>query len=121
MTRARHVATRDRSPGRIVAPVGGARAARRTPAGQRAVATLKVLSPASILDLQRSVGNATVTTLIEHGSSPGRGRGAAVQRAPLPAAADPKGFTQPQGVKNVAGTGLTRLEVHGLAFGISGG
>jgi len=80
-----------------------------------------VLNPESILNLQRRVGNTIVTTLIELASVSARGPGATVQRAPLPAAADPQGYTQPQGVQNVAKTGLTRREVHGLKFGVSGG
>ena len=42
-----------------------------------------MLSPKSILDLQRHVGNAVVSTLIERASAPVRRRGATVQRAPL--------------------------------------
>jgi len=80
-----------------------------------------VLNPEWILNLQRHVGNTIVTTLIELASASARGSGATVQRAPLPAADDPHGYTQPQGVQNVAKTGLTRLEVHGLKYGVSGG
>jgi hypothetical protein len=80
-----------------------------------------VLTSESLLDLQRHVGNAIVSTVIERASAPVRGRGATVQRAPLSATDDPHGYTQAQGVTNVATTALTRLEVHGLTFGVSGG
>ena len=43
-----------------------------------------------------------------------------MHRAPLSATDDPRGFTQPQGVKNVEKTGLTRLEVHDLQYGVGG-
>src|SRR5262249_6515686 len=85
------------------------------------LSTPNVLNPESILNLQRQVGNTVVTTLIELASASARGPDATVQRAPLPAADDPHGYTQPQGVQNVAKTGLTPLGVHGLKFGVSGG
>ena len=121
MRRAKYVPTRERSPHQIAAPAPVARAARRTSVNANSAAKPNVLSPESILNLQRHVGNAIVTTLIEHASAPARGRGETVQRAPLPAADDPQGFTQPKGVANVANTGLTRLEVHDLKYGVSGG
>jgi hypothetical protein len=39
----------------------------------------------------------------------------------LPTADDPKGYTQSGGVKNVAKSGLTRIEVTGLKYGVKGG
>src|SRR5215217_4687313 len=61
----------------------------------------------SMLDLQRHAGNAAVTGLL--------------QRAPLGTTDDPKGYTSAAGVKNVAASGMTRREVHGLTYGIKGG
>jgi len=49
------------------------------------------LCPESILDLQRDVGNAVVSNLIERTSAPVRRRGATVQRARLPKTAAPAG------------------------------
>lgn len=121
MRRAKYVPTRERSPHQIAAPAPVARAARRTSVNASSAAKPNVLSPESILNLQRHVGNAIVTTLIEHASAPVRSPGATVQRAPLSATDDPHGYTQAQGVKDVAKTGLTRLEVHDLKFGVSGG
>src|SRR5215831_13074949 len=109
----------------LPAPDRGTGLRRRRPStysgrGKRA-AKPNVLNSESILNLQRHVGNTIVTTLIELASASARGLGATVQRAPLPAADDPHGYTQPQGVQDVVKTGLTRLEVHGLKFGVSGG
>src|SRR5437879_7392698 len=44
-----------------------------------------------------------------------------IQRDPLSSADDPQGYTQPAGVSNVAGSGTTRREVHGLKYGLKGG
>ena len=121
MRHVKYVPTRDGSPHRIAAPVPVATAARRTPIEGSPASKPNLLSPESILDLQRHVGNTIVTTLIALASASARSWGATVQRAPLPAADDPHGYTQPQGVQNVAKTGLNRLEVHGLKFGVSGG
>ena len=61
----------------------------------------------SLLDLQRHAGNAAVAGLL--------------QRAPLGTTDDPKGYTSAKGVKNVAASGMTRREVHGLTYGVQGG
>ena len=58
MRRAKYVPTRDRSPRRIVAPAPVARAARRTSVKGSSAAKPNVLSPESILDLQRHVASA---------------------------------------------------------------
>jgi len=121
MRHVKYVPTRDGSPHRIAAPVPVACAARRTLVEGSAAAKPNVLSPESILNLQQHVGNTIVATLIELASASARGPGVAVQRAPLPAADDPHGYTQPQGVQSVAKTGLTRVEVHDLKFGVFGG
>ena len=60
-----------------------------------------------MLDLQRHAGNAAVANLL--------------QRAPLGATDDPKGYTGAAGVQNVAASGMTRREVHGLKYGVTGG
>ena len=60
-----------------------------------------------MLDLQRHAGNAAVANLL--------------QRAPLGATDDPKGYTGATGVQNVAASGMTRREVHGLKYGVTGG
>src|SRR5690606_7899698 len=44
-----------------------------------------------------------------------------VQRAPLDPKQDPHGYTQPQGVKNVASSGTTRRVVTVPGLGVSGG
>jgi hypothetical protein len=64
-------------------------------------------APESLLDLQRHAGNAAVAGLL--------------QRAPLATADDPKGYTSAAGVKNVAASAMTRREVHGLKYGVTGG
>ena len=64
-------------------------------------------APGSVLDLQRHAGNAAVADLL--------------QRAPLGATDDPKGYTVAAGVQNVAASGMTRREVHGLKYGVTGG
>jgi hypothetical protein len=60
-----------------------------------------------MLDLQRHAGNAAVVGLL--------------QRAPLGATDDPKGYTSAAGVPNVAASGMTRREVRGLKYGVKGG
>ena len=105
----------------------------------------------SVLGLQRRVWNSAVVALLKsisrRGSSPTppqsrltpmqqraaasflRGAGLRAQRAtapvraaaPLPVADDPSGYTQPKGVANVANSGTTRIEVHGLKYGVVGG
>lgn len=86
----------------------------------------------SLVDLQRRAGNSAVRSLLLPATTPGRptrSRAPAVarppflpvQRAPLPKAQDPQGYTQPQGVGDVARSGMTRVEVHDLAYGITGG
>jgi len=73
------------------------------------------------VNLQRRLGNHAVSTLIQNAVVAARAQRSIVQRAPLSATDDPHGYTQPPGAKNVANTGLTRLEVHDLKFGVAGG
>jgi hypothetical protein len=82
----------------------------------------------SAVTLQRGAGNSAVVRLLERGgAAPTRGdpypseRQRNLQRDALPAADDPQGCTQPGGVKNVAKSGLTRIEVTGLKYGVKGG
>ncbi len=72
--------------------------------------------------MQRQAGNSAVVTWLERGSdeSPS-GQKSGLQRDLLDPADDPQGYTQPGGVKDVAKSGLTRVEVTGLKFGVEGG
>jgi hypothetical protein len=77
----------------------------------------ELLTPESVLALQRRAGNAAVTDLVHRGPPAVQRRKPGpkvVQRAPLPAADDPEGYTNAAGVADVRGTGLTRAEVHDL-------
>ena len=82
----------------------------------------------SAVTLQREAGNSAVVSLLERGGAAHtRGdpypseRQRNLQRDVLPTADDPKGYTQSGGVKDVAKSGLTRIEVTGLKYGVKGG
>ncbi|HST81577.1 MAG TPA: hypothetical protein VLL08_07555, partial [Kineosporiaceae bacterium] len=68
------------------------------------------LDTQSVLALQRRAGNSSVNRLLR-----------TVQRKPLSKDDDPDGYSSEKGKANVAGSGTTRREVHGLKYGISGG
>ena len=81
------------------------------------------------MTLQREAGNAAVVTLLERdGASPRTGRGRpgsdlerTLQRDELKPADDPQGYTKAGGVKNVSQSGMTRVEVTGLKYGVKFG
>jgi D-alanyl-D-alanine carboxypeptidase len=82
------------------------------------------LHPQTILRLQQSAGNAAVARLVATWTSGARSRIGmigSVQRVPLSAGEDPERYTEAAGRKDVASSGTTRLEVHDLKFGVSGG
>ncbi|HKD96671.1 MAG TPA: M15 family metallopeptidase [Micromonosporaceae bacterium] len=110
-----------RRPARPAPPV--ATTVEVTPAGT-ATAPPDLVTTASVLALQRRAGNAAVNKLVQraHPGAPRRQPAVKpVQRAPLDKADDPELYTQPGGHANVRQTGLTRVEVHGLKFGLKGG
>ncbi|PYG01881.1 D-alanyl-D-alanine carboxypeptidase [Georgenia satyanarayanai] len=74
----------------------------------------------TVLEMQRTAGNLAVTGLLTRARRR-RPPPRRVQRAPLDPKQDPKGYTQPQGVKNVASSGTTRRVVTVPGFGVTGG
>ncbi|HEY5979815.1 MAG TPA: hypothetical protein VIT41_09285 [Microlunatus sp.] len=104
----------------------------------------ETLTPESTIALQRRAGNAAIVTLLDlaagyryasvsnsdnlqDGTRPPAPdldrpdeRQSTVQRDTLDAADDPRGYTQPGGAK-VAGSGMTRIQVTGLSYGVKGG
>lgn len=89
--------------------------------------TRLALTRESATALQRRAGNSAVVGLIT-GRDRTRGRPRprdrqfrTVQRDELKPADDPKGYTKPGGVQNVERTGMTRVEVTGLKYGVAGG
>ena len=105
-----------------------AKAKSRTAVGD-ALRSREALTPESAITLQREAGNAAVVTLLERdGASPrtGRRRPASdreqtLQRDELKPADDPQGYTKAGGVKNVSQSGMTRVEVTGLKYGVKFG
>ncbi|WP_152190253.1 M15 family metallopeptidase [Georgenia satyanarayanai] len=93
---------------------GSGTAAETAPSGPRGTVRVDRLDPGTVLATQRAAGNRAVTGLLTR-------RRRRVQRAPLGPTLDPKGYTQPQGVRNVANSGTTRRVVTVPGFGISGG
>ncbi len=99
----------------------------RTAAGEQ-LRTRETLTRESATALQRRAGNSAVVRLIAGG---GRSRPRprpkvrqfkAIQRDELKDPADdPTGYTKPGGVKDVEKTGMTRVEVTGLKYGVTGG
>jgi hypothetical protein len=63
-----------------------------------------------LLTLQEQAGNRAVQRLVR-----------SLQRSPLGKDDDPHGYTGTAGVADVAGSGTTRVEVHGLKYGLKSG
>ncbi|WP_454084225.1 hypothetical protein [Georgenia sp. Marseille-Q6866] len=99
---------------------GSGTAGEITPTGLHGAFRTDRLDPRTILAMQRTAGNLAVVGLLTR-SRRRRPPPRRVQRAPLDPKQDPKGYTQPQGVKNVAGSGTTRRVVTVPGFGITGG
>ncbi len=109
-----------------VAPQPGTETTARNPDGAP-LRTRLALSRESATALQRQAGNSAVVGLITGGGRvrarprPRDRRSPTVQRDALTTADDPKGYTKPGGVQNVEKTGMTRVEVTGLKYGVAGG
>lgn len=78
------------------------------------------LDARTVLAMQRAAGNLAVAGLLAR-TRRRRPPPRRVQRAPLDPKQDPHGYTQPQGVKNVASSGTTRRVVTVPGFGVAGG
>jgi hypothetical protein len=91
--------------------------------------TRETLTRESATALQRLAGNSAVVSLIRGDSRPQPRRRPkvlqlkAIQRDEIdkPKDDDPKGYTKPGGVRDVENTGMTRVEVRGLKYGVTGG
>ena len=85
----------------------------------------EALTSESALALQRTAGNAALTTLLEHDGGPARttaeqNRFARVQRDEVGPAATQPDYAKPGGVP-VEKSGMTRVVVTGLSYGVKGG
>jgi hypothetical protein len=112
---------------RVRAPKLIVEATSRTAVGD-ALRSREAMTPDSAVTLQREAGNSAVVSLLERGGAAHtRGhpypseRQRNLQRDVLQPPDDPKGYTQTGGVKDVAKSGLTRIEVTGLKYGVKGG
>jgi hypothetical protein len=85
----------------------------------------EALTSESALALQRTAGNAALTTLLEHDRAPAptaaeQDRFARVQRDEVGSAATQPDYAKPGGVP-VEKSGMTRVVVTGLSYGVKGG
>jgi hypothetical protein len=100
----------------------------RTSVGD-ALRSWEAMTRDSAVTLQRKAGNSAVVSLLDRGGAADARsdqypsvRQRNVQRDVLTTADDPQEYTRrPGGVKTVANSGLTRIEVTGLKYGVKGG
>lgn len=99
------------------------------PTAARTVRPREALTSESAIALQRHAGNSAVASVLERDQAVTRATGDVngseqrpnLQRDVLGSGDDPHGYTKPSGVQDVANSGMTRIEVTGLKYGVKGG